>query len=143
MSVIIGYLVLLFAPTVFAEAIIVPHGTLKSFGNSQNTLTGVATPSLGATQSEIWHSSIGVGLETPLHTHEAEEIVILLAGKLQATVENNISNCDAPCTIILPANKSHVLKNIGEIPTSHYLVMPIKSKILDADNNEMTLPWRK
>jgi len=137
------FLLLLISNFVFAEAIIVPHASLTPHGNSQNTLTGVATPSLGATQSEIWHSSIAVGSETPLHTHEAEEIVILLAGKLQANVGDKLSSCEAPCTIILPANESHTLKNIGEIPTNHYLVMPIKSKILDANHKEMNLPWRK
>lgn len=134
---------LLIGNLAFAEAITIPHASLTPYGNSQNTLTGLATPSLGATQSEIWHSSIGVGSETPLHTHEAEEIVILLAGRMQAIVGDKLSRCDAPCTIILPANESHMLKNIGDVPTNHYLVMPIKSKILDTQGKEMLLPWRK
>jgi quercetin dioxygenase-like cupin family protein len=134
---------LLLSHSSLSEAIVIPHGSLMAYEKNNNKLTGVATPSHGAVQSEIWHSSIAVGSETPLHTHEAEEIVILLAGRMQAVVGKELSSCDAPCTIILPANESHILKNIGDIPTNHYLVMPIKSKIFDAHSNEMVLPWRR
>lgn len=127
----------------FGEAIVVPHGPLKAYEKNKNTLTGVATPSLGAKQSEVWHSSIEVGSETPVHTHSHEEIVILLKGKLEAVVEDKHSVCEAPCTIILPALQKHILKNVGEVPTSHYLVMPAKSTISDSTGQDMQLPWRK
>jgi quercetin dioxygenase-like cupin family protein len=140
---IIWYLLLIGASLALAEPIVIPHGSLTGYGNNNNSLTGIATPSLGAVESEVWHSSIAVGSETPFHAHAAEEIVILLNGTLEATVENKSSSCAAPCTIILPAFKKHKLKNIGGVPTSHYLVMPSKSKIFDNNNEEMNLPWRK
>lgn len=69
--------------------------------------------------------------------------MILLKGKLEAIVEGKSAICEAPCTIILPALKKHILKNVGEVPTSHYLVMPTKSIISDSSGQEMQLPWRK
>jgi|SRR5580704_16082333 quercetin dioxygenase-like cupin family protein len=96
-----------------AEPIVIPHRSLIEHGNNQNVLTGVATPSLGAQESEVWHSRIAVGSETPFHTHVAEEIVVLVEGELQATVGEKSLSCSAPCTIILQANKQHMLKNIG------------------------------
>ena len=134
---------LLFSVVLSAEPIVISHSELQSYKLNGNTLTGIATPSLGANDSEVWQSSIDVGSQTPLHTHETEEIVILVAGEIDAVVENKSIRCSAPCTIILPANKQHQLKNCGTIPTNHFLVMPGKSKIIDSNSKEMILPWRK
>ena len=138
------YIFLMFcACNAFSEAIIISHNMLQSYEKNGNILTGIATPSLGAQQSEIWNSSIAIGSQTLKHKHNVEEIVILLAGELEVVVEDKTSKCEAPCSIILPANKYHVLKNTGTIPTQHYLVMPAKSGIHDEIGNELNLPWRR
>src|SRR5262249_23737266 len=125
-----------------AEILAIPHGPLQSFTHNGNTITGVATSSLGAQQSEVWHASIAAHSETPLHTHAAEEIVIVVKGSLEAQFKDSSQQCSAPCTIILPAHSEHRLKNIGDEPTSHYLIMPLKSTIVDENKQEMTLVWR-
>jgi len=135
-------LLLLNSSLVNGEPIIIPHGSLMPHDNGHNKLIGIATPSLGAHHTEAWHSSIAVGAQTPSHTHAAEEIVILQTGTLEAIVGSKSSSCSAPCTIILPAGAAHKLRNIGSVATSHYLIMPSKSKIFDSDGNEMNLPWR-
>lgn len=138
------FCLLLASAWVSAEATVIEHSKLRSYENNGNKLTGVATPSLGAIKSEVWHSSIAPGSETPPHTHATEELVILVKGTLEATVlDEGSSKCSAPCTIILEANKHHRLKNVGNEPTSHYLIMRPKSKIFDDAHQEMTLPWRQ
>lgn len=126
----------------FAHPITIPHQTLKTYSHEQNSLMGIATPSLGAVESEVWQSSIGVDNETPFHMHSREELIILVAGELKATVGDESSTCAAPCTIVLPANIKHKLENTGTIPTMHYAIMPSKSKIYDDEQKEMHLPWR-
>lgn len=130
------------ANIVAANAVVISHERLARFENSGNQLTGIATPQLGAHQSEVWRASISSGSQTPVHTHRAEEIVILLLGTLEAVIEGQSERCNAPCAIVLPANKEHYLKNVGEIATDHLLIMPSKSKIVDSKGDEMTLPWR-
>ncbi len=143
MSWLISGLFTLLSSLVFADPVIIPHDQLRSYPNNGNSLTGIATTPLGATESEVWQASIAVDSETPLHTHAAEEIVILQAGDIEATVDGSSSICSAPCTIILPANKQHKLKNVGPIPTNHILVMPARSKVYDENKQEMFLPWRQ
>src|ERR1700688_275826 len=123
MRKMICVLFLLLAPSAFAGAAVIPHGPLISYNNMGTTLVGLATPSLGATDSEVWHSSMEVGAQTPLHIHDLQEILILTAGMLEVTVDGIPSIGSAPCTIILPPNKQHMLKNVGTIPTSQFVVI--------------------
>ena len=136
-------LVFLLSNFSYADGIIVLHSNLSSTTNNNNTIMGIATPSLGAKDSEIWRSQIEINSKTPLHQHEAEEIVVLLSGTLEAEVNGKSVSCTAPCTIILPANEPHMLKNIGDIPTDQILIMKSQSKISDQSGQEMQLPWRK
>ena len=97
------FLLLLFPFLGFAaEAIVINHNDLQSFGKAGATLTGLATPSLGAKQFEVWHSSLAPGGCTPIHTHETEEIFIYLSGKGKVVMGEEETYFEAPCTVICP-----------------------------------------
>jgi len=134
---------LLLASLLTAEDLYVhPHDQIRSFSNNGNSLRGLATEAMGAKQFEIWGSSIAVGSRTPLHTHETEETFIILKGKILAVIGGKEYLCNAPATLICPANIPHQLINVGDEPTEHFLVLGIGSKVYDAGGNEMRLPWR-
>lgn len=143
MRLFIPVLALSCCSVIYADGIAISHQNLQPFPHNNNTITGIAMPSMGAKDHEVWRSSIEVGSRTPFHTHDAEEIVILLGGSMEAVVNGKSLSCVAPCTIILPAHEEHMLKNIGDIPTDQILVMKPRTKIYDQTKQEMTLPWRK
>lgn len=119
------------------------HSKIEKYSMFGNTLSGLATKSMGAKEFEIWRSSIAVGSRVPPHVHETEEVFVLLKGKLLAVVGGEKIECEAPCTLICPANVPHELINIGDEPTDQILVLGIDSKIRKASGEEMDLPWRK
>src|SRR5690606_29461250 len=82
---------------------VVAHTDLPRFENSGNALLGVATASLGASSFEVWRSSIAAGSRTPSHTHETEEIFVVLAGQGRAHIGDQVFDFVAPATVIAPA----------------------------------------
>lgn len=121
----------------------VPHGELRRFENSGNALVGLATTSLGTTNVEVWRSSIAVGSRTPLHTHESEEVFVVLAGQGVLHVADQALPFSAPATVIAPAGLAHWVENTGSVPTDQIVVVAAGSAIVDADGRIMDLPWRK
>lgn len=119
-----------------------PHDNIQQYSMHGNFQKGLATKDMGAEQFEVWRASIAVGSRTPLHTHETEEVFIVLKGKILAIVGDQEIECTAPATLICPANVPHQLINIGDEPTDQILVLGIDSKIRDANGVEMNLPWR-
>lgn len=138
------FLMLLFPLIAFgAGAIIVPHERLPTFGKAGAELKGIATPSLGAKQYEVWRSSIAPGGCTPIHTHETEEIFIFLSGTGKVNVGGVETAFEAPCTVICPAHVEHQFFNTGDTPSDQIVVLGIDSEIIDQDHMTMHLPWRK
>lgn len=138
------FLMLLFPLFAFgAGAIVVPHEGLPTFGKAGAELKGIATPSLGAKQYEVWRSSIAPHGCTPIHTHETEEIFIFLSGTGKVSVGGVETAFEAPCTVICPAHVEHQFFNTGDTPSDQIVVLGIDSEIIDQDHMTMHLPWRK
>ena len=126
-----------------ARPAVIPHAGLAAFTNNGNTLTGLATRSHGAQTFEVWRSSVLPGGATPLHTHETEEVFVVLSGKGEVQVGDEIIPFAAPATVIAPAGVPHQLRNTGTEPTEQIVVVGIGSIIFDHEGEPMNLPWRK
>lgn len=122
---------------------IIPLDQVKVYKNNGNSLQGLATRSQGATEHEVWRTSILPGAETPLHTHSSEETFVVLKGEGFAVVDGEKRPFKAPCTIIAPAGLSHKIINTGTEATEAIVVVGIGSEIKNAKNEAMNLPWRK
>lgn len=126
-----------------ARGVVVPHGELQAFENNGNELVGVATPSLGAQEHEVWRSRVAVGSKTPLHTHESEEIFVFLKGQGKALIGDRELEFRAPATVIAPAGVAHQFINTGSEPTEALVIVRIGSRIVDAQGEPLDLPWRR
>ena len=122
---------------------VIEHAKLKSYANNGNSLTGIATPFLGATDCEVWHSSIAPHSCTPLHRHETQEIFIFLKGEGKALVGDQEIFFKAPCTLLLPSQIPHQIFNIGDEPSEQIVILKSKAAIYTMDGVAMDLPWRR
>lgn len=122
---------------------IIPHGELQSFENAGTTLVGLATAGQGATNFEVWRSSIPPGGSTPIHVHETEEIFVILAGEGTLYVGGEEFHFHAPSTVIAPAGIPHQVKNTGDVPTDQIVIVGVGSKIKNAEGKVLDLPWRQ
>jgi|JI9StandDraft_1071089.scaffolds.fasta_scaffold04721_12 quercetin dioxygenase-like cupin family protein len=142
-NLILSFLSLGIASLSAEASFVYPHETIQQYSMHGNFQKGLATKAMGASQFEVWRSSIAVGSRTPRHIHETEEVFIILKGTILAVIGEKEVTCIAPATLICPANIPHQLINVGEEPTDQILVLGIDSKISDMSGKEMQLPWRE
>ncbi len=105
-----------------------------------NHMTGVATPSRGAQQVEVWRLTMDAGAATPVHCHDAEEVVVILKGSGVAKLGEQEQTFAAGDTLILPKNVVHQI--ICTEAIEGVAAMPIGSVLRAPDGAVMDLPWR-
>ncbi|KRP36917.1 MAG: hypothetical protein ABS34_05265 [Opitutaceae bacterium BACL24 MAG-120322-bin51] len=125
------------------EAHVVPHHALREFSNNGITVVGIATKGHGADEYEVWKTQIAVHGKTPLHSHDSEEVFVILKGQGEAIIGGEVHLFEAPCTLIAPAGIAHQLVNTGATETDAVVVIGIDSTIYDSDQKIMSLPWRE
>jgi quercetin dioxygenase-like cupin family protein len=121
---------------------IIQHRTVPPFEMQGNLMMGIATPSRGAQQIEAWFTTIAPGAATPLHVHDAEEIVVVLRGRGQVRVQDAWETLEAPCTLITPRGVPHQITNTGDETLEAVAAMPVGSSIRTPDGALLDLPWR-
>jgi len=121
---------------------VIPHKAIKAFRNNGNTIKGIATAAHGASEFEVWRTSVKSGGSTPLHTHDSEETFIFLKGEGKAIIGGKTIHFSAPSTLIAPANIPHQYFNTGKEDSDAIVVIKIGSKIFNHEHKEMHLPWR-
>jgi quercetin dioxygenase-like cupin family protein len=122
---------------------IIDNRTLAVFEMDGNLITGVATPSQGAQQIEVWTTTMAPGAATPVHMHDAEEVVVVLRGRGEVRLGERTVAFRAPCTLIAPAGLPHQIVNTGTEPMEAVAAMRLRSTIATADGKEVQLPWRE
>ena len=105
-----------------------------------NHIVGVATPTSGAHQVEMWHGRMDAGSATPPHSHDTEEIVLFLKGSGRATVGDVEVRYRPGDTLILPPAQVHQI--FAETDSEYVAAMPLGGTLKLPDGTPLDLPWR-
>jgi len=114
----------------------------KSFELHGNHMVGVATPGSGAEQVEVWRFTMDPGAATPPHSHDAEEIVVVLKGEGVATLGDRQEPFAEGDTLILPKRVVHQI-TCTKGPLEGVAAMAVGSSIRSPGGDLMDLPWRQ
>ena len=106
-----------------------------------NHVVGVATPTSGAQQVEMWHGRMDANAATPPHSHDTEEVVLFLKGSGRATVADREIRYQSGDTLILPAGQVHQI--FAETESEFVGAMPIGGTVRLPDGVVIDLPWRQ
>ena len=106
-----------------------------------NHIAGIATPTSGAQQIEVWHGQMDANAATPPHSHDTEEVVLFLKGSGRATVADREVSYQPGDTLILPPGQVHQI--FAETESEFVAAMPIGSVVKLPDGKVIDLPWRK
>lgn len=106
-----------------------------------NHIAGVATPTSGAQQVEMWHGCMDADSATPPHCHDTEEVVLFLKGSGWATVADREVRYQSGDTLILPPAQVHQI--FAESESEFVSAMPIGGTVKLPDGTVIDLPWRK
>ena len=93
---------------------IVDHGALPETPWRPNYRKwDITQPGDGTTSSAMSYSVVGVGAGAPLHTHEADELIIILEGTVEARLGDEVSNVGADHTLVVPPRVPHAFTSVG------------------------------
>lgn len=106
-----------------------------------NHIAGVATPTSGAKQVEMWHGRMDANSATPPHSHNTEEVVLFLKGSGRATVAEREIRYQGGDTLILPPEQVHQI--FAETESEFVSAAPIDGTVKLPDGMVLDLPWRK
>src|SRR5262245_61445138 len=77
------------------------------------SLSVVVNREVGARSMSVWTTFHKPGEVVPLHTHECEEIITVIAGEAIVTVAGESISVYADMSIIIPPRTPHGYKNSG------------------------------
>lgn len=106
-----------------------------------NHIAGVATPTSGARQVEMWRGRMDAQSASPPHRHDTEEVVLFLKGNGRATIADREVRFQAGDTVMLPAGVLHQL--FADTECEFVSAMPLGGTVQLPDGVVMDLPWRR
>ena len=76
-------------------------------------VVGLAAPSRGSSQISAWRLRLDPGTSSPVHTLDAEEVFVVLAGRVRLTSEGATEEVGAGGALIAPVGRPFMLTNPG------------------------------
>ncbi len=67
----------------------------------------------GTTSSSLSYSVVGPGAGAPLHTHEADELIVVLEGTVEARLGDQVRHVGADHTLVIPPGVPHGFTCVG------------------------------
>lgn len=122
---------------------VINNATLKKFhlpGLEHQTL---ADRGLGVQGMEVWMQTVAPGAATPVHRHACEEVIVILRGTGQITIEGRETAFGPNSTIFIPPDAVHQLVNSGAEDMFLIGVLGVTPvEVNTADGETIPLPWQ-
>jgi quercetin dioxygenase-like cupin family protein len=104
-------------------------------------ITGMASPSRGATETAVWKATIepnSLGMD---HQVTREEIFVCLSGKATATLGGTVFTLLPGSTFIVPPHVVFNMSNPYDEPVEVIAVIPIGGQAIVDSEPAFTPPW--
>lgn len=109
--------------------------------SSGSHVAGVATPSRGSREIEMWVGRMEAGASSPPHTHDTEQVLHFLSGRGWVNLNGREIAYEAGATVILPAGSVHQV--VAETESGFVAAMPAGGTIRLPYGEIIDLPWRR
>lgn len=106
-----------------------------------NSSGAIATPTKGATEVSVIQQHEMAGGKNPPHRHNREEIMVMLAGSVSVTVDDQEEILSAGDTLIVPANTLHHLANTGDQTAEWLIISTADRTFVTPDGQVVAPPW--
>lgn len=108
-----------------------------------NSGSGLATPGRGAAEVSVIRQRQQPGGANPMHTHDREEVMVLLAGCVTVTVAGEPHSLGPGDAVIVPPRTPHHVENAGAELAEWLLVAPSGVRFFHATGEEGSPPWSR
>jgi quercetin dioxygenase-like cupin family protein len=103
----------------------------------------LAAHGMGVNGMEVWMQTLAPGAATPVHRHACEEVIVVLRGSGQVSIEGEETMFAADSTIIVPPDAVHQLVNSGAEEMFLIGVLGVTPvRVTTAEGVPIPLPWQ-
>jgi quercetin dioxygenase-like cupin family protein len=110
-----------------------------TFDTGGAMITGLASPSRGATDTAAWRVEFNADAPSPKHSLTHQEVFVVLEGAVTATFDDREETASEGSALIVPANTEFSISAKGA-PAKALCVLPVGGKAI-VDGREFTPPW--
>jgi quercetin dioxygenase-like cupin family protein len=111
-----------------------------TFDLQGSIVTGLASPTRGATETMTYKVSLPPNGSLPPHRHDHEEVFYLSAGSLTAVLDGREFAVELGDSVIIPAGVLHH-SFAGERPAELIVAMPSGTAFIRPDGDRGVPPW--
>jgi mannose-6-phosphate isomerase-like protein (cupin superfamily) len=105
------------------------------------TVTGLASPTRGASENTVWRLSLAPGTEGAVHRVDREEIFVALTGTAQLRLGDELFELRAGEAFIVPKLSWFSLTNQGSRAFEAVAVLPVGGRAALLQGEPFTPPW--
>jgi quercetin dioxygenase-like cupin family protein len=118
---------------------VVTPSEAPTFDIGEATITGLASPSRGSTDTAAWRIRFAPDHPSPAHSVSREEIFVVVDGALTAQFHDRDETAEAGGALIVPAGEAFTLVARGA-PAEAVCIMAVGGQAT-ADGATFTPPW--
>lgn len=108
-------------------------------GIEHGTLAGAID---GLEHLSIWQQTLAPQARTPRHSHDCEEVVVVLSGCGELDVDGDIHRFGPGTTLVIPPGVVHEISVTGEAPVELITAFSkARVGVLDVHGASIELPW--
>jgi mannose-6-phosphate isomerase-like protein (cupin superfamily) len=105
------------------------------------TVTGLAAPSRGSTETSVWRLALAPHTAGALHCVDREEIFVALAGDATVTIAGQEHTLTEGAAIIVPPHTDFSVGNRGPKPFEAICIQPVGGRAAYPGGEPFTPPW--
>ena len=90
----------------------------------QHSYRRIVTREDGATSCTVWDQTLPPTGRIPLHAHDTEEILTILAGQVLVTIDDQTTVVKSDTTIVIAPGVFHTLRNDGDTAARILVFLP-------------------
>ena len=83
----------------------------------------------GTTSTDASLNEVGVGAGAPLHTHEDDELLVVLEGTLRVRIGDESHDAGADHTVVVPPGVPHGFEAVGRLTGAGACLLPIQRPV--------------
>ena len=105
--------------------------------------TSLATPSRGSSDTSVWLVDIAPGAAGALHRLTREEVFVVLSGRAEVRLGDEVSHAEAGDAIVVPPGIAFALAPVGDDALRAVCCLPVGGQARLADGEPFTPPWAR
>lgn len=117
------------------------HPATSSHLVGTTRFTPIAAPSTGSREASVWRVEIEPGSPAVAHSLTAEEIIVVLEGMGEVTIDGAAEPVQPGAAIVVPRGASFSLVAVGDRPLSALAYLPVGGQAVLPGEEPFTPPW--